>query len=84
MRQLVLTDRNAGAPLGAIRETESEPSRNDVFFIGKSNIITAPRSGKLYFTVNAVWDDEDPAFPEKFFIDNIGFFYAKVTVTPRR
>lgn len=82
--QSILPDRNYGALLGAIRETQAEPTRADAFFIGKNNTIKATRSGKLYFTVNDVWDDADPNFPEKFFVDNIGSFYAKVTVAPRK
>ncbi len=81
--QSILADRNYGALLGAIRETQAQPTRSDAFFIGKSNSIKAKRSGKLYFTVNDIWDDSDPDFPDKFFVDNVGFFYAKVTVRPR-
>jgi hypothetical protein len=80
--QSIMKDQNYGALLGAIRETQAQPDREDAFFIGRNNIIRAKRSGKLYLTVNDVWDDSDPEFPEKFFVDNIGSFYAKVTVTP--
>jgi hypothetical protein len=78
----IMKDRNYGALLGAIRETGAEPKRDDAFFVGRSNTIKAKQSGKLYFIVNDVWDDDDAAFPNKFFIDNIGDFYVKVTVEP--
>lgn len=43
---------------------------------------TTQKSGFLYFTVNDVQGGEtEPA--EEFFIDNIGAFYAKITVTSR-
>ena len=74
-----------GELLGAIRETGlAAPDRADAFRVGThSSGIVARRNGKLYFTVNDVWDDKDKSFPEKFFVDNIGFFYVKVTVAPK-
>jgi hypothetical protein len=78
----IMKERNYGALLGAIRETGTEPKRDDAFFVGRTNTIKAKQSGKLYFIVNDVWDDDDPGFPSKFFVDNIGDFYVKVTVEP--
>lgn len=77
---------NYGALLGAIRESGLVvPDRQDAFVVGAhTEGFTVKRDGKLYFTVNDVWDDKDPSFPEKFYIDNVGFFYVKVTVAPRK
>ena len=36
----------------------------------------------LWLIVNDVLDTADPIFPEKFFVDNLGFFYVEVVVTP--
>ena len=80
LKQVILKGCNIGALVGAIRETGVQPARSDAFFVGRNNRIVAKRSGKLYFIVNDVWDDDDTSFPDKFFVDNIGFFYVKVTV----
>jgi hypothetical protein len=42
--------------------------------------MVAQKSGKLYFVVNDVLTD-DKDFPDLFLFDNIGFYYAKVTVS---
>jgi hypothetical protein len=74
-------DHNYGALLAAIRETGVIPTQGDVFFIGTHNVIQkATKTGKIYFTVNDAWDYKDPIFPEKFFVDNLGFFYVRVIV----
>jgi hypothetical protein len=84
MERTVLPGGNYGALLGAIRETGVTPAPADVFLVGSgSNVsghdIVAKRGGKLYFTVNDV-QSYDKDYPNLFFEDNIGFFYAKVTV----
>jgi hypothetical protein len=68
---------NYGALLGAIAGTGVTPERSDAFTIGKHAEVTAEKDGKIYFTVNDVWAYDDPAFPDKFFIDNIGFFWGE-------
>jgi hypothetical protein len=56
-----------------------------IFLVGSdteksNNDLVAKQSGKLYFTVNdVVHDDKDS--PDLFLEDNIGFFYAKVTIS---
>jgi hypothetical protein len=78
-----MRDRDYGALLGAIKEAQASPAPEDAFFIGKSAEVIAKRSGKLYFTVNDVWDRDDASFPNKFFIDNFGFFHARVKVSQK-
>jgi hypothetical protein len=82
----IIPSANYGTLLGAIRESGvSVPDRQDAFVVGAhTQGFVVKRSGKLYFTVNDVWDDNDPSFPEKFYIDNIGFFYVRVIVTPKK
>jgi hypothetical protein len=85
MKNCILPGGNYGALLGAIRETGAKPSKDDVFLVGSGsggsgNDIVAKRSGKLYFTVNDV-QSNDKDFPTMFIEDNIGFFYAKVTIS---
>ena len=77
----IMKNANYGTLLGAIRETGITPERSDAFKIGKSANVSTHKSGKLYFTVNDVWAYDDPTFPNKFFIDNVGFFWVKVTVS---
>jgi len=84
MKKCILPGGNYGALLGAIREAGVRPSAEDVFLVGSGsdgsgNDIVAKRSGKLYFSVNDVQSD-DKDYPDMFFEDNIGFFYAKVTI----
>jgi hypothetical protein len=79
-RRSILPEKGYGALLAAIRETGVKPTREDAFFVGASNTCVAKRSGKLYFVANDVTYD-DPDFPDLFMIDNIGFFYARVTIS---
>ena len=67
-------------PARSIRETGALPGRQDAIFIGTSANMVAQKSGKLYFVVNDVLTD-DKDFPDLFLFDNIGFYYAKVTVS---
>ncbi|PYY03970.1 MAG: hypothetical protein DMG69_31615, partial [Acidobacteria bacterium] len=83
-KRSILPAKGYGALLAAIRETGVEPSREDAFFVGRSNTCVTKRSGKLYFVVNDIWNDQDKEFPEMLMVDNVGFFYARVTVTPRK
>ena len=82
----ILPSANYGALLGAISRSGAQPVRSDAFLIGSSYVEVASKTGKLWFTVNDIWDDQNrsaPGFKNKFFVDNIGFFYAKVTVQPK-
>jgi hypothetical protein len=79
LKRCLLPGRGYGALLGAIRETGVQPTAGDAFFVGAKNDIVAKQSGKLYFAVNDV-QSRDKTSPDLFFADNIGFFYAKVTV----
>jgi hypothetical protein len=79
-KRSVLPTKGYGALLAAIRETNVLPARDDVFFVGSSNVVVAKRNGKIYFTVNDVTYDNDD-FPDMFFVDNIGSFYARVAVS---
>lgn len=79
-KRSVLPAKGYGALLAAIRETNVLPTGDDAFFVGSSLVYVAPRSGKIYFTVNDVtYEDRD--FPDMFFVDNIGAFYARVSVS---
>jgi len=83
----VLPGGNYGALLGAIRETGVTPTSTDVFLVGSGTMtsgvpIVAKRGGKLYFTVNDV-QSKDKDYPNMFFEDNIGFYYAKVTISKK-
>lgn len=79
-KRSVLQAKGYGALLAAIRETNVSPTSDDAFFVGSSNVAVAKRSGKLYFTVNDVMYD-DKEFSDMFFVDNIGAFYARVSVS---
>jgi hypothetical protein len=79
-KESVMPSRGYGALLAAIRETGVLPDRQDAIFIGTSANLVAQKSGKLYFVVNDLLS-KDKNFPDMFFVDNIGFYYAKVTVS---
>lgn len=80
----VLPEAPYGALLGAIHTGSTPPVRStrfsESFVVGDSLSMSARRGGTLWLVVNDVWDDEDPAFPRKFYIDNLGFFLVKVQV----
>ena len=85
MDRCVMPGQKYGSLLGAIREAGVKPAGSDVFLVGSGTdksgvLIPAHRSGILYFTVNDVLSD-DKDYPDMFFEDNIGFFYAKVTIS---
>lgn len=80
LKMSLAPDHNYGALLAAVRETGVTPAREDVFFVGTHAIQKSSKTGKIYFTVNDVWDYKDPIFPEKFFMDNLGVFYVRVIV----
>ncbi|HEV7590194.1 MAG TPA: hypothetical protein VGO40_18895 [Longimicrobium sp.] len=85
-RNKVLPNSPFGALVAAVRAGSSPPSRYDgfsgAFVVGPS--MTRPWNGSpgtLWFTVNDVSDDRDRLSPEKFYIDNIGFFVVGVTTS---
>jgi hypothetical protein len=77
-----------GALLAAITSAVP-PTRDEAFFVGGGRTIQAERDGELQFAVNDIWNDVDAktgkptSFPDMFVVDNIGVFYAKVTVTTK-
>lgn len=75
----LLPDKPAGGLIGAIKPGAKEPDQADAFFIGSQNAYVAPRDGQLWFTVNDV-QFSDPRNPNLFYNDNIGMFWARVTV----
>jgi hypothetical protein len=87
----ILPKEGYGTLLGSLYETDGEPSDlsatatqhlvSNVFRVGSSLKMKADRDGYLYFVVNDV--QGPPEFPDMFFIDNIGTFYAKITVTQK-
>jgi hypothetical protein len=84
MARTLLPGGNYGALLGAIRESGVTPGSADAFLVGSGTSasgapIEAKRGGKLYFAVNDV-QSSDRDYPNMFFEDNIGFFYAKITI----
>jgi hypothetical protein len=65
--------------VGTGRNDAANPCEKDTD--GTTCVFHADRDGKVWFIVNDVWDSQDQLFPDKFYIDNIGHFYAKVSVT---
>ena len=75
-----------GAPfgllLGAVHQGHGEPPQRAMFAVGARwhrEWSSAP--GTLRFAVNDVWDSADDRFPDKFYVDNLGFFLVRVLVT---
>jgi hypothetical protein len=82
-RNRILVD----APYGMLVATvsQSTPLRFNgfagAFRVGSARTVPwGGDRGTLWLTVNDVWDDEDDQFPQKFYVDNIGFFLVRVTV----
>jgi hypothetical protein len=77
----LLMDAPHGILVGAIRtgNSESEPARKDAFAIGAHAHFTAQNDGELWLTVNDITNEK---YPQMFYLDNIGFYSALVTVTP--
>jgi hypothetical protein len=65
---------------------ECVPKRDGIFSVTRSKNPTNPSADgeerALWLIVNDVLDEKDALFPEKFFVDNLGFFYVEVVVTP--
>lgn len=79
-----------GALLAAFHPADVDPStdptvRSDLvlkaFKVGKKRKITTDHSGYLYFAINDVQGPDQ--FPDMFTIDNIGAFFAKVSIVKR-
>jgi hypothetical protein len=83
-RNKILPNSPFGALLATIHSGTADPVRKDAFsgvvVAGASHRMVAQKAGTLWFTINDVLDDEDPSFPYKFYIDNLGYFLVKVTV----
>ncbi|HEV7797826.1 MAG TPA: hypothetical protein VGO73_06710 [Pyrinomonadaceae bacterium] len=77
-----------GALIGAVTDKiDKPPERQEAFLIGKNykgEEFHSQRDGELWFNVNDVWDDEDAAYPNKFYDDNVGYYWVKVLITPSR
>jgi hypothetical protein len=73
-----------GALIGAITSSGKNPSSSDAFVIGtdmSGRALPVTTDGELWFSVNDVWDDDNPTYPQKFYDDNVGFYWVKVTKT---
>jgi hypothetical protein len=75
-----------GALIGAVTEKASDsPKKQEAFLIGKNfggEELAALKDGELWFNVNDVWDEGDTEYPNKFYDDNVGYFWVKVLITP--
>ena len=84
-----------GALLMAFSPAKQTPSSDQTLLVGTGTfdrcekdtngtcIFRVPCDGKVWFIVNDVWDEQDTLFKNKFYIDNIGQFYARVSVTKK-
>lgn len=75
-----------GTLLAALVGANTLPQPEDVFVVATRYDDVAPRDGCLYFAVNDVLNDpaDQDLPPDMFLQDNIGFFYANVTlVSPK-
>lgn len=82
-RNKVLPNAPFGALLGTVHGGTADPVRRDAFsgafVVGEEHRMVAKKNGTLWFTINDVLDDEDATFPQKFYIDNVGYFLVKIT-----
>ncbi len=75
----LLPGENAGGLVAAIKDGSDEPGKTDAFFVGREKEMVAPKDGVLWFTVNDV-QYNDPKNKNLFYNDNIGTFWAQITV----
>jgi hypothetical protein len=75
-----------GALVGAVTDKVNHPpQKQDAFLIGKNyggEEYYSQKDGQLWFNVNDVWDEQDTEYPNKFYDDNVGYFWVKVLITP--
>lgn len=79
----VMPDQPLGGLIGGIGDgAERPPETSRVFFIGRNydgGQYVVGEDGELWLNVNDVWDDQNQ-YKRIFYEDNIGAFWAKVTV----
>jgi hypothetical protein len=70
-----------GALVGAIKtgNSESDPPMKDAFVIGADAQFPVQNDGQLWLTVNDITNEK---YSQMFYLDNVGFYSALVTVTP--
>ena len=74
-----------GALVATVHNGTQSPARFDkfsgAFVVGDSLVRQwTGNGGTLWFNVNDILDDQDEAFPDKFYIDNSGVFLVRVRV----
>ncbi|HEU4560734.1 MAG TPA: hypothetical protein VFS20_22970 [Longimicrobium sp.] len=75
-----------GLLIGAVHQAAEGraegPARREQIQVGGSwrGVWNGP-AGSLWFAVNDIWDAEDDRFPDKFYVDNLGFFFVRVVVS---
>lgn len=71
-----------GVLIGAVHQGAEGPQRRDPFQVGgRWRSVWSGPTGTLWFAVNDIWDSEDDRFPDKFYVDNLGFFFVRVVVS---
>lgn len=89
-RRSILPNNSYGVLLAAFDTTDVDPSTDSTvtshlvsgaFKVGSKQKMTANHSGYLYFAINDVQGGNQ--FPDMFQIDNVGAFFAKVSVATK-
>jgi hypothetical protein len=77
----LIPDAPFGLLLGSVYHGTHAPPRREAFQVGARwrGAWSGP-AGTLRFAVNDVWDAEDQRFPDKFYVDNLGFFLVRVVI----
>jgi hypothetical protein len=71
-----------GLLIGAVHQGAQGPPRREQFQVGgRWRGVWNGSAGTLWFAVNDIWDGEDDRFPDKFYVDNLGFFFVRVVVS---
>ncbi len=84
----MIRDAPYGSLILSIKNGDRYPERFDkfsnAFMIGDDYKTTWDgNDGQLWLIINDVWDDEDTDYPEKFYVDNVGYFTFKITVVKK-
>lgn len=78
----LMPDAPLGVLIAAVHQGDQALTRREQFVVGgRSRSVWTGPAGTLRFAVNDVWDADDDRFPDKFYVDNLGFFFVRVVVS---
>jgi len=78
----LIPDAPLGLLIGGVHQGTEGPLRREQLQVGgRWRGVWTGAAGTLWFAVNDIWDEDDDRFPDKFYVDNLGFFFVRVVVS---